>query len=325
MALPVLDKTWQFDVNNIVIPQASTLATSRRTIRTAIKDVLIGFGSSPWTVQGSSNSVAAAMDAVDRWAADANLVWANAGTAHSWIVLRQTGVATNFELCMDLSAAEANGLNLTWVVSTSAGFTGGTTLNRPTATDEQVQANTTWGPSATNAQLVTHLMQSTDGQCTRIVICRANLAVGLMVLDRVKNPVTGWTTPSYSLVAATNGGSETATITNMFTNANGRGRFSTFNMNLWATMKVTTSSFTAIVSNQNCPNDISAELPMAPMGVVSETASARGRHGQLFDIWFGLTSLSTGNAYPYDDNKQFVQFGDIILPWDGATSPVVIG
>src|SRR5574338_1505169 len=100
MALPTLIKTWQI-VRNVSIPSlGSTLAHSRRIWKT-IKDQMIGFGSNPWTVRGSSNSVAAGMDSVDRWAADANLVWG--GGTHSWIVLRQNQIATNYEVCIDLN------------------------------------------------------------------------------------------------------------------------------------------------------------------------------------------------------------------------------
>jgi hypothetical protein len=323
MSLPTLDKTWQFTVNNAFKAQGTTLATAQLTVRTGIKDPLIGFGSNPWTVRGSSNSVAAAMDAVDRWAADANLVWANVGSAHSWIVLRQTGIATNFELCMDLTSAAADGQNMVWVVSPSAGFTGGTTLNRPTATDEIVLVGAKWGATGTNQQLVTHLMQSTDGQCTRIIVCQGNVSSGIVILDKVKAPVSGWTNPSYA-IAATSNGAEQGTISNFYATANGRGYHNSIIMSLYATCEGYGASG-LVPTAQTSPNDISGEFPMSPMGIASDTGGCRGRHGDLFDLWYGLASgLGTGTSYPNANTKQFVQFGDIVFPWDGVAAPVMI-
>jgi hypothetical protein len=328
MALPVLDKTWQFDVNNVIAALGSALATARSALRTAVKDVLIGFGSSPWTVQGSSNSVTAGMDAVDRWAADANLVWANAGSAHSWIVLRQTGIATNFELCMDLIGADANGASAAWVMSPSAGFTGGTTLNRPTATDEVVLTGTNWGGTSINAQIVTHLMQSTDGQCTRIVICRASTAVALLQFDVPKNPVTGWVNPSCGLAVTSNNGNEQPTVVVLNSSGSGTGR------GYQAGTTSILSFFYAIEGYkgsgsmstlQTVANDINAEWPMLPTSLVGNGGSAgaiaggRGAMGDVFDMWFGLTTtIVTGDTYPSGASRQFAQFGDVILPWDGS-------
>ena len=144
-------------------------------IRT-VKDALIAFASTPWTMRYSCNSVTAgaAGDGVDRITTNANLVWASAGSAHSWIVLRQTGIATNFELLLSCENAHASGTTLMIVVSPAAGFTGGTTTARPTATDEVVlnAAAVAWAASAVTA-LRWHLQQSTDGQCTRIITCAA--------------------------------------------------------------------------------------------------------------------------------------------------------
>lgn len=61
MALPTKAKTWQYNVNQAVALQGSIIATSRRLWRT-IKNSLIGFATLPWTVRGSSDSVAAGME-----------------------------------------------------------------------------------------------------------------------------------------------------------------------------------------------------------------------------------------------------------------------
>src|SRR5947209_5087453 len=93
-ALPAPSLTWQQSLNNVQLASGTAL-TDHRTILLGIKNALIGFGTNPCTVKGSCHSTVAGLDAVDRWSAIANLVWAAAASAHSWIVLEQGGIYTS--------------------------------------------------------------------------------------------------------------------------------------------------------------------------------------------------------------------------------------
>jgi hypothetical protein len=64
------------------------------------------------------------------------------------------------------------------------------------------------------------------------------------------------------------------------------------------------------------PNDFNGEWPITTIGLTSQTAGAVGRHGQLFDIWFGSDFLH-GKTYPNTLEKQFAQFHNIVVPWNG--------
>lgn len=330
MALPVPDKTWQFNVNQAMPDQGTTLASSRRLMRT-IKNSLVGFGSNPWTVRYSSNGSVAgsAGDGVDRWTADTDLVWA-AGN-RSWMVLRQTGIATNFELCIDLNFAA--GYNATMVVSPAAGFTGGTIGARPTATDEFTINSTAngWGTNGgtTGNAGALHVMQSTDGQVTYVVFTCDNRAQAFWMLARPKNPATGWSNPSVSLIDMITPSSGTAVDSMLLTRYFGtnatlfRGRGTT-TMNIFLTSEGTTNGanngalLAESASVLNSPNDFSGEYPMFPIGFASKTTGNRGRHGQIFDMWLGLDITNIGDTYPNDTSRQFVQFGDLIFPWNGS-------
>jgi len=199
MALPTLTKTWQHNVNNAIAALGSALADNRRLLR-SIKNALVGFGTNPWTVRYSSSSAVAgtAGDGVDRWSADSDLVWAAAASAHSWIVLRQTGIATNYEVCFSLEGASATGVAMLAVVSFSAGFTGGSTTARPTATDEQIFTLTNWSGNGADVASRWSVMQSTDGQCTRVLVCISGSVTLYWIMDRPANPSTGWANPSVS-------------------------------------------------------------------------------------------------------------------------------
>src|SRR5512146_2064622 len=100
MALPTKTKTWQFKVNQATKYQG-TFAATFQAVMFALKQSLITFALQPWTVVGSSDGATAGLDAVDRWSAANKLVQAADASAHSWIVLKQTGVAANFQVCID--------------------------------------------------------------------------------------------------------------------------------------------------------------------------------------------------------------------------------
>ncbi len=208
MSIPTLDKTWQFSVNNNRKPFGTASAWAANLVR-EIKDNLIGFSLNPWILEYSSDSVAAgsAGDNVDRWTEDSDVVFA-AGD-HSWVVLKQSGILSNFQICWDLNAA--NSTDTTMVVSPSAGFTGGTISARPTATDEYVIGSATdWGiGDGTRETFSYHMMMSTDGECTRVIFVQGDGAYGgvsgLWSFDKPKNPVSGWTNPWIALYANSSG------------------------------------------------------------------------------------------------------------------------
>jgi hypothetical protein len=314
MPLPTLSKTWQHNVNQVIPAQGSNLATNRRNFK-LLKDSLIGFGTLPWTTRGSSNSTTAGMDAVDRWATDADLVWG--GGVHSWYVFRQTGIATNFEMCLDLNSSSP--YIGTLAVSPSVGFTGGSTSARPTATDEIVLINNNVLGGAYNGDVDTklHVMQSTDGQCTRVMFWAQNGNTTFYLFDKPNNPVSGWTNPSVSIaIAGGLGGAVVASLGNLLTAANGRGR-GTSTMNLYLTAEGIGSSGN-LMDLLTQVNDFDSNAPFFPIGLLSLTTSHRGRHGSLFDLWYGMTIIANSDTYPNDASRQFAQLGDLILPWNGS-------
>jgi hypothetical protein len=320
MALPVLAKTWQFDVNQSVAAQGTALDTGERIMFT-IKNSLLGFTTNPWICSGSSNSVAAALDGVDRIVTTANIV--GAAGAHSWIVLRQTGIATNYEICIDWNSSGSNSISL--VVSPSAGFTGGTTTARPTATDEMVIINQSAWFSNQDANHQVHVMQSTDGACTRIIVWRGgtNLCT-FMLFDKPVNTVSGWTNPSISCAQSITGGSAISYSTlTAGTGSVGRGA-SQFTAQ-WAGESFGSLLLAELTNIGTVVNSFENAWSFFPIGAGSTTASNRGRHCSLADIWWKPTGISDADTFPNDaDNRQFVAFGCLIFPWTNGTDVPLI-
>ena len=309
MPLPSLSKTWQHTVNQSAAAQGSANATNRNVLR-LIKNALNGFGSNPWTVVSSSNGTVA--NSSDNWNSTSDMVGANAGSPHSWIVLRQTGIATNFELCIDCSSA--TGAVGTIVISPSAGFTGGSTTARPTATDEIVVINgSTWTNNSSDVTVRYSVSQSTDGQCTRVWGAAAGSVVFFWVFDKPADPVTGWSNPSASWAISGPG-----TYSTVVSTSAGRMRSGSTTGSLQMICDGGTTSAANDTTWANVANEISSEWAIYPMSFACTTSTIRGRHGRFFDLWASSSALATGDTFPGDGSATFVQVGIVVLPWNGG-------
>ena len=130
MALPTLEKTYEFVVNQRVDQVTyNTELSMHQKMMWDIKETLTGFTNAAWTVAGSSDGTTAGMDATDRWVAYTDLTW-NTGN-HSWIVLTR---AAGGQIVIDLDISSATPQQAFIYASVSGGFTGGSISARPTAT-----------------------------------------------------------------------------------------------------------------------------------------------------------------------------------------------
>lgn len=329
MALPTLEKTWQYNVNQ------TTTGVSRvdcdRNFLFAIKQSLVGFASNPWTVVGSSNSTTAGMDAVDRWSTAANVVWGATGSnAFSWIVLRQNGVHSNFQLLLSCGVFSfaSNTFNLHIVASMGSGFTGGSTTVRPTATDEvELNSNNSQWQFVGNGAANTfrfHVMQSDDGQCTRLVAYSSTLigsAPIFWLFDRMRQPISQISHPV--VMSLTSIGSTAITYSNL--SASSTYNFGYHNGLLkyqFTGERYLHGGNSGLIGNRpagQVANDFSAEWPLTSIGLYSPTTTKRGRHGEFFDLYWGPSTLLDGDTFPSNGTKQLVEFGDLVFPWNGST------
>lgn len=324
MALPTLSKTWQYSVNNQTTAQGTALADNRKTLR-GIKNALIGFGTNPWTVRYSCSSTVAgsAGDGVDRWAADTDLVWNNAGSAHSWIVLRQTGLGSTSELLISCESSSAGGSILTLVVSDSA-FSGGSTTARPTAANEFVFLSAAQWNSAADVSNRYHVEQSTDGQCTRIQVGHGGVCTFFCIIDKANNPSTNWTTPIFAFAtynATTWNFSTPALIQTSNASALGRMRNGSTTGNVTFTVEGIGNTLPTDTTIGNIANEIDSAWDMWPVGIACLTTGIRGRHGSLFDLWFVSTARASADMIPGDGSNQFAVCMPFIIPWNGSTAP----
>ena len=246
---------------------------------------MIGFATNPWTVRYLCDSVTAgtAGDGVDRWSADTKLVWANAGTAHSWIVLRQTGIGTTYELLISCEGTSVSGSLLTILTSIS-GFSGGSTTARPTATEELTVASSGQWLGASDVSNRWSVMQSTDGQCTRILVGYSGNFTTLIVLDKPNNPTTGWTTPNFS--ALYYNGVLNINVTGVISTSvpNARSRIGSVNGSVSLTIEGMGNNFATDTTIGNIANEVDSSWNMWPLGIACITSGVRGR----LSFWYQL-------------------------------------
>ena len=345
MPLPSLQKTWQFNVNQAIAAKATSVL-QLQALLFAIKQSFVGFAQSPWTVKRSSDGVGASNS--DLWVSSANLVTGNLLTSpRAWIVLKQSALApsggTGFELLIDLQSQNGDSA-IGLIASPNAGFTGGTTTSRPTATDEMylqtpgsdtpaIGYNAAYG-GATLTSYRLHAMQSTDGQCTRMFLYRTSgtpVCCAILMFDKLANPTPNIDLPYYACWYGSNA-SNVASMTNYVRSGNG---LQMLNLRIngtpsRATMCAECTGSTILATTQTFANELSSEWPLWPIGAVSEATDGSptdlrqgvgvlGRLGNLFDVWFGSTGVSTLDTYPADASQQFAQFGQLVVPWNGTT------
>ena len=329
MALPTIEKSWQV-ANTVVTGGVGAIYNKPAFI--AIKGLLKGFGSSAWTVSGSSNSSTSNMTGTDLVLAPADIVVAGDGSPHTWVVLRQAGIATKFEVVLDFTTSAAcDSFNV--FVSPSAGFgtanggTNGSNLTRPTATDQVILGAKLWGlgvgySRAGNTWV--YAAQSTDGQCTRVFTTWSGMCTAFWIMDKAKLPIAHWSDPwvvgmvglpttnlgyaggyGYWTDASSLSGKINSTITDIRMTTEGPGDG-------------------PLRKTMTYPDDVTGEAPMTPVGLLATTAPVRGRKAMLFDMWCGSngSGYNTGpTTYPADGSRLFTQVNNLIIPWAGALAP----
>ena len=319
MTLPALEKTWQFDVNQHAGGTGDN-NTDCRDILMKIKASLLGFASNPWVVRScswySSGWNVANGDYIDHWTIGDNIragAITNPANFHSWIVLEQTG--TGYNMCIDLGGSDSIYGALVVGISASGYNLDGTTKRRPTASDDIAVNYGNWHDNGLH-NVGLHVMQSTDGECTRIIHCFDHAAESMWMMDKAKNPVTGWTDPVIGFML-------------------GQGNAADYYLNrndyatkgyLGGVMKLYISgegyANLLVQSKVNVPDDDTGEWLLSPMGLVCEDYPNRGRRGEIFDMWWGGPAIADGTTFPGDGSGTFVQFRGAVFPWNG-TVPLI--
>lgn len=338
MSVPALDNgPWTFNVNNDC--SEPVLNDTKRHSIWQLKECLKGF--SAWSVIASSDSVSVKNigDASpDLWSAWSNVVGANPGTAHSWIILENS--VTGEQICFDTRGTSYQ-TDVVW--SQSGAFnTDGSITNRPTASESQdlCVSSTIVGSSGDGA--VVHAMISNDDKCTRWSIhSRDNSSNGdwFGMLEEVVNTPSVWTgtfkraglaIQSTALSTANTSKSPQAAIFGTTTAAWRAYLADATPYEGWNTCNSTAECWGSFSSDGGRPFFKNGNLqgwlggfPVSAIGLYRTLIERGGSLGRFQDIYWAHEYHNTYDTYDGVGSREWIKIGGFMLPWNG-TQPLEV-
>ena len=317
-----LAKTWQFATNlNPGLNGSDQIDTGKMMI--LIINALLGFGLSPWTCVGSSDSATAGMDATNRLTDYTKIV--TGGGNHSWIVLQQSGMNALTQICIDFNQDMFHNGNISLYWSPNVGFSGGAINARPTASDEQFSTNAGaaiaffngWSFTGNGMGMRAHVMQSTDGQCTRIFLAQAHQVRTWLQFDVPSSPVSGWANPVIAIMQ-TASGAPTAWGAQMFQEfIQAVGPVAA--MPMLPCYMGDGNSGNVQGFNWTLTDQFSGQYGLYTIGMYHNvTTGQKGRHGSLFDSWMAPSLALPGTSFPNNGSKLYILMGNLVQPWNGG-------
>lgn len=337
MALPTLDKTWQHDLNNFFAadntPAGNAFITRQEIIFQVIQS-LTGFASSPWTHVASSDSVTTSTVS-NLILSRANVVWGvGGGSNRSWIVLRQTGLSSNFEILLDFQETSGeNGSRFFFSVAPDGFDLSGISISNPPSTSlgqhGVVSSETQYGGgenSSTILDTVVNVQMSDDGEVTRINVRRNNIPAAAWRIEAIKNSAANMSMPVvWTPLFAVQDSPLTPALTvarfyiganlNFLQMINGIPYLAT---EVHQSMdQVGTNSLSETMIGTNA---FDGDEELYEAGLVSLDNATEGVMGDVYDLWW-VPDTGSGNdadLYPADGSRQFMRFEHMVLPWDGS-------
>jgi hypothetical protein len=340
-ALPAVTKTYSARGNVPYTNVLTTLAVAQSAIwalKEHMKNTAVGgstsgtrHANSVWTVRYSCDSVTAGVagDGVDRWTTFANLIWNSSGSAHSWIVLRNTTLG--YEVCIDLNSASSASARIA-VAEIATPFTGGTTTTGPTATNEFLAGTTSigassnfqWqGDSATGNFNWTHYITADDGQFY-FVCSRTGLGYfsTFIAVQKTTAASPSDTRNVFALGAFASGARGAPSVGSLINTASGCvGRFPNGAVNTTGGIQ-SAGRFGATDWPGSIGIDSVTGNYLAFPHHVGSLGGAQPSYRGVFPDQYSIATAPVGGAIPSAAAQERVVVGDIIMPYPGV-NPII--
>lgn len=319
MALPAKIKSYTHTVNN-----RSTFASVAQVQKEILHGLKNAIKAMPGvTVKGSSNGTTAAMDAVDRFtvATDWSNRAGNVTTAASWIVFDMPGM-DNIELCLAYIGASGDQQARIAFAPANDYALAGTPTFQPTCTNEQVVLNgADLQPATASLDRLWNVVTSSDGSTVMWFVARSSAIANGGVIQKISSQVLAPATYAQAVI----GHAFTAnpSVTNMTNGTvNGVSRCNGASVSaLFCTEFFNNNIAPVGLTNPSDLQSAGTGYLLYPVGAWSATATARGKLGSFFDLYFGLSTAADGDVYTDDAGvtKPWINVGDIVLPWNNST------
>lgn len=283
--------------------------------------------SAKWTVEGSSDSVTAGMDAVDRWGTtfDATKI-VNDGYSdpRSWIVLKGPGVTPFYVLIAAQSQTtntpDYTRIHISW---STAAFTGGTTTVLPSNTKPFGYATTGTSSGAIFCDSASlsgswrlNFVTSAAGHHAYIIVKNGGgiaACQSFLSLWPVKGHVSDQT-PYIGILNFLAAGSAKANpvwLTNNWT----RGYLDSGQSETAVVYPVAATSSTQPATDRiQSINPVSSKWDEWPTGVVGLSTGFEVYRGQLEDVGFLSSAAPLGTTWPVGGPVERVNIGGMLIP-----------
>lgn len=325
------EQTWQQD-NNRAVASESTVVLQAKWVQWYIKAFLKGEigGASQglWTCAGSSDSVAAGMDASDRWTStfdSTKIVRANGAVAHSWIVLQSpAGLGDGpWYMLIDYNTSVDSQTNISF---SKTAFTGGSITAAPTSTTSWSYAAQQLVNSTITSAYVFGLL-STDGdfhfKLAHVSSGFFSTAVSFFALTETKTGEAhnGWSMVEFN---STNGSWTRANLnTTSSTRVKGRNYNNTAAVSASLTTEVIAGSSFAM-SDVGTADATDGSYNDCPIRVQVDTTSHKSRRGRIRDIMWAPELASIGMVEPLTGPPYTSQVvGDTWQPYNASITALL--
>jgi hypothetical protein len=312
MAYITLDKTWNI-VSCVADPGIYVVvADQNKRALYLLKEAFVTAG---WIVTQSSDSINVGSGSnlpADRWIDYSKLIWAVNPTAHSWVVLKNTAIGTNFSICIDCCFSSATTSSIS-VTATYGGYQAGTIQNRPIANInciEHVFSTIVHNSSTANNNHGYGVLYSSDGECIRVFASYDGTGVNytanagfIMLFEKLKNPVS-WLDYNYVAIvasAASGVGAYGFSYLNLCASTSISARTERGNVVLYvgvATLGLgTDGAFGNSASGKYFP-DYNGNYMLTECYAVSNSTTNPGLLGQFYDMYFAPANIPEGIFFP---------------------------
>ena len=315
MAVLTKQRTYSVIPRVAVAQQGSALLTNQRLLRLIVDNMISAGAVCYYSCNGTVAGTAG--DAVNRWASDSDVVFDDAGNAHSWMVLTLPAGLGGHQLLLEATKGGGGAANgFVHAYASVGGWTGGTTTAIPTlavggelALDLSLSSGCSGILPPANYAAHLSVITANDGTSMRVICTddgNNDAVISMVLLERFYDGPVAW---PYSF-----GGSWRDSD-----NPNSEG-----GMVIWA--EDATSSVIAFITliegafrwDGNLPlNDADGLMMLTPAGVLEGTV---GWAGYIPDLFWSINDGTTySKTIPSGTGRAWACFGGIVVPWDSTT------
>lgn len=284
------------------------------------------FGTTPWVVVGSCNGTSFNMGGSNLITSRFDIKGASPSSNHTWIVYQNPFNGSQF--CFDFDRSSGTYTTFSSIYCSPSGlYTGGSTTNRPSATDEfRIVDGPAWSifaereTSFPNTTARIFLLRTQNGESTRLLVNPNSKYASLICMDTTSRKI-----PNFNGIIGAHFKSNaqaTFDVGDYWTTSN-NNTFSAYLPNsphIEDLVVGTTLSTKGISSRQRYgeTNQASGKILIKPMTLHAIGSANNGFVGFFEDLWMQdvAFNLQTHNKFYIDESgNQLLFFGSLLLPW----------